>query len=160
MASPNSDNYPGVSESQDEQHLKLLSIFYYVIAGLLAVFACIPVIHLTFGIIILVNPEMMDGPEGSPEGPPPGFPQFMGAMFAVMGGAAILLGWTMASVAFFAGRSIARRRRHTFCMVAAAVVCLWMPLGTVLGVFTLIVLVRPSVKQLFEFYSTPQPNFK
>jgi hypothetical protein len=27
--------------------------------------------------------------------------------------------------------------------------CLWMPVGTVLGVFTIIVLMRPRVKRLF-----------
>jgi hypothetical protein len=32
----------------------------------------------------------------------------------------------------------------------AAVECLFMPFGTVLAVFTLVVLLRPAVKQLFE----------
>jgi hypothetical protein len=32
----------------------------------------------------------------------------------------------------------------------AALSCAFMPFGTVLGVFTIVVLVRPSVKQLFE----------
>jgi hypothetical protein len=35
-------------------------------------------------------------------------------------------------------------------MVIAIITCLSVPLGTALGVFTLIVLARPSVKQLFE----------
>jgi len=34
-------------------------------------------------------------------------------------------------------------------MVIAGIECLFMPFGTVLGVFTLVVLVRPSVKELF-----------
>jgi hypothetical protein len=34
-------------------------------------------------------------------------------------------------------------------MVIAAIQCAFTPFGTVLGVFTLIVLVRPSVKALF-----------
>ena len=40
-------------------------------------------------------------------------------------------------------------------LVVAALECLAFPLGTVLGVFTLIVLVRPEVKQLFGVASTP-----
>jgi hypothetical protein len=32
----------------------------------------------------------------------------------------------------------------------AAIACLFMPLGTILGVFTIIVLIRPNVKALFE----------
>jgi hypothetical protein len=31
----------------------------------------------------------------------------------------------------------------------AAISCIFMPFGTVLGVFTIIVLLRPSVKELF-----------
>ena len=33
--------------NQDEEHLRLLSIFHYVCAGLSAFFACIPLIHVT-----------------------------------------------------------------------------------------------------------------
>ena len=36
-----------------------------------------------------------------------------------------------------------------FCLVIAALLCMITPFGTVLGVFTIIVLVRPSVKLLF-----------
>ena len=50
---------------------------------------------------------------------------------------------------FLAGRFLAQRRHHTFCVTMAAVQCLFMPFGTILGVFTIVVLNRPSVKQLF-----------
>jgi hypothetical protein len=36
-----------------------------------------------------------------------------------------------------------------FCLVMGGVECLFMPFGTVLGVFTIIVLMREPVKQLF-----------
>lgn len=48
-----------------------------------------------------------------------------------------------------AGRALAQRRRYTFCLVIAGVACMFMPFGTVLGVFTIIVLLRDSVKELF-----------
>jgi hypothetical protein len=35
-------------------------------------------------------------------------------------------------------------------------ICLWMPLGTVLGVFTIIVLTRESVKAIFNGQNSPQ----
>jgi len=41
-------------------------------------------------------------------------------------------------------------------MVIAGLSCLNMPLGTVLGIFTLIVLSRESVKVLFKGEATPQ----
>ncbi len=41
-------------------------------------------------------------------------------------------------------------RRRLFCLVVAGVECAFMPFGTVLGVFTIAVLMRESVKELFE----------
>ena len=41
----------------------------------------------------------------------------------------------------------------------AATMCLFMPFGTVLGVFTIIVLMRPSVKPLFDQAAGPAGNF-
>ena len=47
-------------------------------------------------------------------------------------------------------RFLVQRRNHRFCLVLAGVTCLFMPLGTILGVFTLIVLMRDSVQQSFQ----------
>jgi hypothetical protein len=58
---------------------------------------------------------------------------------------------------YLAGRFLARRRHHTFCMVIAAVACTFMPLGTVLGVFSLIVLSRESVRESFAPGPPPLP---
>jgi hypothetical protein len=43
----------------------------------------------------------------------------------------------------------------------AAIACMLMPFGTVLGVFTIIVLMRPSVKELFAAagsFAAPAPG--
>ena len=50
----------------------------------------------------------------------------------------------------FAGRSIKNRRRYTFCLIVAALSCLFMPFGTVLALFDFIILSRPTVKATFE----------
>ena len=47
------------------------------------------------------------------------------------------------------GRALARRTRYWFVFVIACIECLFMPFGTILGVFTLIVLSRESIKNLF-----------
>ena len=67
--------------------------------------------------------------------------------FAVLG---ILFGWTVTILVLLAGRALAARRRRGFCIVVAAIECMMMPLGTILGIFTIIVLARPSVVALFE----------
>jgi len=37
-----------------------------------------------------------------------------------------------------------------FCVVMAGIACMFMPFGTVLGVFTLVVLTKPVVRELFD----------
>jgi hypothetical protein len=128
---------------QDLQHLRLLSIFYYVVAGLLALVSCVPIIHVAVGIMMIASPASMSGPGG---GPPPA----LGWMFVLVGGSIILLGWATAVCLAVAGWHLGRCRHYIFCMVMAALACLFHPFGTILGVFTFIVLLRPSVKRLFE----------
>ncbi len=127
-----------VSMNQDEEHLRLLSIFHYVVGGIAGFFACFPIIHLTIGIAILA------GAMGR-EGPPPAF----GLLFVMMALIFITGGWTLAICLIVAGKRLARRTNYKFCFVIACISCAIMPYGTVLGVFTIIVLVRPTVKQLF-----------
>lgn len=124
---------------QDSEHLRLLSIFHYVAGGLMAAFSCIPIFHVLFGTYFLLTPN---GPGGNDA-------RFVGLIFIFIGGAIILLGWALAALTAFAGRCLGQRKHYTFCLIVAGLSCLWMPFGTVLGVFTLIVLLRPSVKPLF-----------
>ena len=81
------------------------------------------------------------------KGPPP--PAFIGWLFAIIGGTIIAVGWIFAGFIATAGRFLAKRRHYLFCLIVAGVECLVMPYGTVLGVFTLMVLMRPSVNALF-----------
>ena len=123
--------------NQDEQYLKLLSVFHYVVGGLAAFFACIPFIHMAIGIAMLAG-AFKDSP-----------PPVVGLIFVIMATFFITAGWTLAVCIIIAGRCLAKRKHYIFCLVMAAVACIFMPFGTVLGVFTIIVLMRPSVKELF-----------
>jgi hypothetical protein len=128
--------------NQDEQHLNLLSIFYYVVSGLAALFACIPFIHLAVGIAMLAGAFPADK-GGEP------VPEFVGWIFVGVACLLILIGWTLAVLLLITGRFLSKRKNYTFCFVIAAISCLFMPFGTILGVFTIMVLSRPSVKQMF-----------
>ncbi len=134
--------------NQDQEHLRLLEIFHYVLAGLQALIGLFPIFHVGMGIAMLTGYFPM-GPR-PPSGAPFAMPDVMGWMFVGIGGSIILFYETLAILTLTAGRSIAARRRHTFCLIAAAIGCLNMPMGTLLGVFTFIVLLRPSVKPLFD----------
>lgn len=138
-----------MAASQDEYHLRVLEVFHYVVAGLEALFACIPLIHVGIGLLMVFNPEAMTDNGGKAP------PAFLGWVFAGIGGAVIVLGWTMAALVAYAGRCLRARRRHLFILVIAALNCGFMPFGTVLGVFTLVVLLRPEVRALFEGASSP-----
>jgi len=77
-------------------------------------------------------------------------PAFVGWLFVIMGTIFILLGWSLAICMMIAGRKLRAHKSRTFCMVIAGIECMLMPFGTVLGVFTLIILNKDSVKQLFD----------
>jgi len=124
---------------QDLEHLKLLSIFHYVAAGMAAMLACIPFLHFFMGLALATGAFPDTDAEARP----------IGLAIMAFAGLFILLGWTFAAFVAFAGRSLQTRKRYTFCLVMAGIECIFMPVGTVLGVFTIIVLVRDSVKELF-----------
>ena len=126
--------------NQDAEHLKMLSVFHYVAAGMAAMVACIPLIHLFMGLALATGMFGDTDPEARP----------VGLVIMAFAGLFILCGWTFAAFIAFAGRSLQKRKRYTFCLVMAGVECLFMPVGTVLGVFTIMVLVRDSAKELFN----------
>lgn len=128
---------------QDADHLKLLAIFHYVLAGITALMGCIPIIHVVLGAMMVSGKF----PGGAPSSSAP--PAEVGWFFIVIGSAVILLAWAFAACLVMAGRWISARRNWTFCFVMACISCINMPLGTALGVFTILVLQRPSVKPLF-----------
>jgi hypothetical protein len=130
--------------NQDAEHLKLLSIFHMILAGLTALISSFFISYIVIGWLALQDPAMLGS---GTDGPPP---EMFGWMFMGMGSVAVLLGWTLAVSMFLAGRWLKRRERYTFCLVVAAASCLMMPLGTVLGIFTMIVLQRPTVKAMFQ----------
>jgi len=138
--------------SKDLEHLNLLVTFHYVVGTITAVYSSFPLIHVLIGLVLMVIPG---GPGGDPRQLAPF--RLFGAIFFVIGGAIVLFGWTLAALTVYAGRSIKRRDKYTFCLVVACLNCLNAPLGTALGVFTLIVLLRDSVRQMFAADSSTRP---
>ena len=132
-----------MNSNQDTEQLRLLSIFHYVVAGMGAMFSMIPIIHLVIGISIVLG-----GFEDFESGAAP--PAFFGWMFIIIPAVFILFGLATAACVAIAGRRLGHHRSYTYCLVIAGIECMFMPFGTVLGVFTLIVLMRPTVKELFD----------
>ena len=125
--------------SEDEKHLDLLATFHYIVGGLTALFACFPLIHVAVGVAIILGEA-----DGKYHAPPAA-----GWFFVVIGSTFILLGWALAAAILIAGKKLWRRTAYMYCLVVAGIECTFMPFGTVLGVFTIIVLMKDSVKRLF-----------
>jgi len=152
---------------QVREHIRLLAIFHYVVGGIGYLFSMIPCIHLAIGIFFLVSPEEMfqtpppvtPAVESDPGAvseeaivpvPVPDFPaKLFGLLFTIIPSIVILCGIVVSTLIVIAGKRLAAYRSHTYCLVIAGVECLFMPFGTVLGIFTILTLIKPEARQLF-----------
>ena len=126
----------------DEEHLKLLVLAHYVRAGTCLFFGFIPLIYVVIGIFMMAIPGSHKSNEPSPA--------LIGGLFAGVGMLIAFFIWLIAFLDFLAGRFIAKRQHHTFCLVIAGFNCLSIPYGTLIGIFTILVMLRPTVRPLFE----------
>jgi hypothetical protein len=85
-------------------------------------------------------------PAAAVEPPPKVFFAIFGAVF----GAIILANVTLAALTIYAGRCIQRRKHKTLIYIVAVINCLFIPYGTLLGVFTILVLSSPAGEAEFK----------
>lgn len=188
--------------NRDAEHLNLLSVFHFVLGGIVMLLSLIPLMYVLMGVVFINMPDEQFMPQGPPTtpavptiqvqpdgtvtieegaadapdfdivveddpvavpppppvaptpvppvgGPPPGLQQTIGIAFIVFGVVACLIGEGIGAVMLFAGYKLNRASNWTFCLVVAAIECLWIPFGTILGIFTIVVLCRGSVKDRF-----------
>ena len=140
---------------QDEEHLRLLSIFHYVVGGLTTLFGCLGLLYVAMGIIFVSLPASAwssHGTHHAGDAPPP----FMGWLITGFGTIITLFAWTVAALTIYSGICLKQRRKRTLSLVTAGLNCLQVPFGTALGVFTFMVLNRPTVQALYA--RVPAPN--
>ena len=149
--------WPGdpYQQARDAEHLRLLSICHYVWGGIAAVFSMCGLFYVFMGFAFANDPSAFNNTGSGAGGGNPPPPEFMGYMFIGMGSAIILLGSVVGGLTIYSGRCLAQRRGRGFSMVVAGINCLSVPIGTVLGVFTFMVLTRDSVRSL---YASPPPR--
>jgi len=75
---------------------------------------------------------------------------FLGWLFIILGGGFFLVGQSLAICIIIAGKFLAQHKHYHFVFVVASCECLFMPFETVLGVFTIVLLSRESVKAVFD----------
>lgn len=147
--------------NQDLEHLKILSICYYVLAGLCLFPLLYGLFYVIMGVFFGAILMSADVPHRSGEAPAALF----GGIFVVVGLFISIISLAFGILILKTGRNLSKLKSHTFCFVIACVICLFMPLGTILGIFSIIVLMRDSVKTIFngqnysQFGNTP-PNWQ
>ena len=128
-------------ELLDAEHLRLLRIGYLVEGWFHAVWALFPLFHITLGILMLTGVF----PGGHDAGN-----RFMGMFFVILGGAISSIFATIGILSLLTARRLRERRSRTFCLVVGALSLLGIPYGTAIGIFTILVLQRPSVAAQFQ----------
>ena len=128
----------------DADHLKLLSVFHFVGAGLAVLGILFLLAHYAMFHAFFSNPKMW---ENQKQTPPPA------ELFAIFKWFYLIFAvWFVGSgiLNLLSGLFIRSRKHRTFSLVVSGINCLHIPLGTVLGVFTMIVLIRDSVRELYD----------
>ncbi len=125
------------------QNLKLLAVFHFVLAALGLLGIGFLFLHHYMLNTIFSNPEMW---KNSKQGPLPAeffevfqiFYLVMGVMIVVFMVINVLSGWF-----------IHRHQNRMFSLIIGGINCVIFPFGTVLGIFTFILLLRDSVQELY-----------
>ena len=99
----------------DDEHLRLLAIFHYVVGGLAGLFSFFPLLYGAMGLFIL------HAPEHPKQGEPP--PHLLGWFFIGFGCFFFLLALAFAVCVALSGRFIRRRRHYWFSFVIACIEC-------------------------------------
>lgn len=136
---------PGsVDPEQDRDQLHILTILHYIFAALGVFGLCFLALHYVAFAAFLEVPQIQDDLAEQQ------FPFEIFDRLPLLYGFFAILGMLHIVLNIVAGLGIHRRRWRTFCIVVAAINCMQMPLGTGLGIFTIIVMLRPSVRDRFQ----------
>jgi hypothetical protein len=129
----------------DADHMRLLSIFHFVFAALAVAGIGFLGLHFLLFHAIMDNPDLWKNQKGGTPIPKDFFNIFR--WFYVVFGVFLVF---FAVANLLSGLFIRGRRHRTFSLVVAGLNCIQVPFGTVLGVFTFFVLLRPSVEETYE----------
>lgn len=148
--------------------LRLLSIGYYISGTIGAVIVSFFLIHFFLFLGFSLIPESQwnttkQSPPVTQQSSPIPFPSplataktnegppvIMFRIFAVVIGVIILVGWTLNGLTIYAGHCIKKRKHKVFIYVMAALNCICIPYGTLLGIATITLFQWPEVQDQFN----------
>ncbi|MBL0043167.1 MAG: hypothetical protein IPP33_01750 [Flavobacteriales bacterium] len=125
-----------------KNHLSTLSVLHYVNGGVTCFGGLFMLVLVGLGTFL--GSDWLAAQEG--EAPP----AFLGGLFIVLGWVLFIFIEVMGILNIVSGRLISRQEGRTFSMVVAAFECLHFPIGTALGIYTIVVLNDAEVKVAYE----------
>lgn len=136
---------PAVMRSKDEGDLNLLSILHYVWTALLG---CTTVGMV--GYFVLIAAFIGNAPPGPHASSHAAHDQEVAAGITVIVGVVMaLIMIPLVVLHLLAASGLKKRTRYMLTFIMSCFTCMSFPLGTALGVWSIIVLQRPGVKALF-----------
>lgn len=144
--------------SKDAEHLRTLAICHYVVAGLSVFGIGFLLLHYSFMKMFFANPKLWEEQSKAMEKSGAVMPFNPAELLQIFQWFYLIAGvWIVVSgvLTFMSGRCLHRRTHRTFSIVIAGLNCLHFPFGTALGIFTLIVLTKDSV---FQLYAVSKPQ--
>lgn len=138
MTQPLEIPYRSIDPQQmaDIGHLRALAICHYVWGGFTVLSSTGFVLFLLFVVGTTATPAQGRTP------PLMWMESVMIGMVAIM--------WVIGVLTIYSGYCLANRRLRTFSLIIAGINCLSVPIGLLLGIFTFIVLFRPSVHRMYQ----------
>jgi hypothetical protein len=131
--------------NDDVRYLNLLSIFHLIVGALAGLFSCLPLVNLSMGLSAIsdIPKSIVQGNVFSPF-------TFLSIMFILFPIGIVVVGWVFAIAVALNGYYIKTRHWYTYCLVVGGIETIFMPFGTILGVFTIILLTKLEIKALFD----------
>jgi len=127
----------------DNEHLKLLSLFH-LISGIFAlVYSVFMALYFGFIIFIFNVGNKFDGAESDL---PIEFKSIFMFIFIVI----LLIAIVIGIAKIMCSRYIKQKKNRVFCIVISCIECFSFPIGTLLGVLSIMVLNRNSVKEIYH----------
>lgn len=127
-------------EMEQKNNLELISTFHYVWGGLKLFAALFVLIYVILGAGMLVG------------GTQTGEVELMmtGGIFLVVGLFGTLIVVALGIMSILCGKYLREHRNRMFCLVMSGLACANAPLGTILGIFTILEIEKPEIKKEFE----------
>jgi hypothetical protein len=131
--------------NDDIRYLNMIATLHVLVGLVAGLFSCLPLINLSMGVSMLSDIPKMIVQDIT-------FSPFalLPIIFTLLPILIVIVGWMLAIAISLNGYYIKNRQWHTYCLVIGGIETIFMPFGTVLGVFTIILLTKPDIKKLFD----------